>query len=245
MRQIFPEHSNGEVDVRALYAADVRSHPDRPWVTLNMISSVDGGISVDGVSGGLGGPGDKAVFSALRGMADVILVASGTVVAENYRRPQTPESLQAERAARGQDPIPRIAIVSNSLSISVDHRVFDPTHRPMLITHEHADPSRRTRLGAVADLVDAGDEAVDLRRALDALHTLGARSVLCEGGPSLNGAMLADDLIDEVCLSFSPALLGGGGPRIIRGPEVDLPRQLGLQHVLQDGDFLFFRYVRS
>ncbi|MBT8240271.1 MAG: dihydrofolate reductase family protein [Acidimicrobiia bacterium] len=244
MRQIFPAAPDDDVDVRALYASEERARPDRPWVTMNMISSVDGGISIDGVSGGLGGPGDKAVFSALRGMADVILVASGTVIAENYRKPQTPESLQTVRAASGQDPIPRIAIVSNSLSIAPDHRVFDSDHRPLMITHRGADAERRQALAEVADLVDAGDDAVDLRSALDALYALGARTVLCEGGPSLNGALVAEDLVDEVCLSFSPILLGGDGPRITRGPELPGALTLSLQRVLQDENFLFFRYVR-
>jgi riboflavin biosynthesis pyrimidine reductase len=51
----------------------------RPTVRLSMIASIDGATAVAGVSGGLGGPADQALFAVLRGQADVVLVAAGTV----------------------------------------------------------------------------------------------------------------------------------------------------------------------
>jgi RibD C-terminal domain len=78
MRQLLPEHIT-EVDPVALYTADVRARiNDRPWVVVNMITSIDGATAVDGRSGGLGGPADKAVFRALREVPDVILVGAWT-----------------------------------------------------------------------------------------------------------------------------------------------------------------------
>jgi riboflavin biosynthesis pyrimidine reductase len=54
----------------------------RPAVRLNMIASVDGATALDGRSGGLGGPAARRFFVALRSLADVVLVAAGTVRAE-------------------------------------------------------------------------------------------------------------------------------------------------------------------
>jgi hypothetical protein len=95
MRQLLPDLLE-DPDIDELFAGDEREPPvDRPWVMSNMISSIDGAAALDGVSGGLGGPGDKAVFSALRSVADVVLAAAGTVRAERYRPPQTTTTQQA------------------------------------------------------------------------------------------------------------------------------------------------------
>lgn len=245
MRQLFPTPVD-DVDVVSTYASDDRPIPaDRPWVMLNMISSVDGGISVDGVSGGLGGPADKVVFSAIRGVADIILVAAGTVIAEDYRRPQTPPIIQEQRIGRGQEPIPRIAIVTNSLSIDPTHRVFDPEARPIVVTKSEADPDRVSALDPVADIVFAGETAVNVAAAVRSLGKLGARVVLVEGGPTFNSAVVTADLIDELCLTVSPLLLGGDGPRIVNGATPERPLPLRLDRILEQDDLLFHRYVRA
>ncbi|MGC2342457.1 MAG: dihydrofolate reductase family protein, partial [Mycobacterium sp.] len=63
------------------------------WLRANFIASLDGGATFGGKSGQLGGPGDRAVFSLLRELADVILVGAGTVRAEGYAgaRPTVPQ----------------------------------------------------------------------------------------------------------------------------------------------------------
>ena len=63
---------------------------DRPWVRVNFVCSLDGAVSVDGVSGGLGTPADKAVFGVLRRLADVILVGSGPPAPSATGAPASP-----------------------------------------------------------------------------------------------------------------------------------------------------------
>ena len=82
MRQLFPE-SIDAIEPLDVYR-DLPVVEGRPAVRLNMISSVDGATAVEGRSGGLGGPADRKVFAALRSLADVVLVAAGTVRAEHY-----------------------------------------------------------------------------------------------------------------------------------------------------------------
>jgi riboflavin-specific deaminase-like protein len=245
MDQIFPSPVD-DVEPETLYAADERPPPrDRPWVMSNMISSVDGGIAIDGVSGGLGGPADKRIFSAVRAVPDVIVVASGTVIAENYRRPQTPDAIQEHRMARGQAALPRIAIVTRSLQIDPIHRVFDPEARPIVITTSDAPDDRRRALEPVADLMTAGTGSVDLTAALRQLRRSGANVVLLEGGPTLNGAFVDADLVDEVCLSFSPVVIGGNSPRIVNRSANTEPRRMRLDRTLHEDGFLFHRYLRE
>src|SRR5215475_6168664 len=112
MRQLFP-HFEDVVDPVAIYS-DLPSAVGRPSLRLNMIVSVDGGTSWNGVSGALGGPADKALFAIMRSLTDVVLVASGTMRAENYGPVVMSDARQDERRARGQEPVPAIAVVSSS-----------------------------------------------------------------------------------------------------------------------------------
>lgn len=245
MDQLFPSPVD-DLDPTDLYASDKRQTAStRPWVYVNMISSLDGAIEIDGVSGALGGPADKRVFSAIRASADIILVGAGTVLAENYRRPQTHDDLQKQRVTRGQTRLPRIAIVSGSLTIPEDHRVFDEQAPPIVITHERSDAGRRSALQSVADVIIAGTDTVDLVAALETLGRNGAKNVLLEGGPTLNGAMFEADLIDEVCLSVAPCVVGGTGARMLAGSHSAALQKMQLARVLHQDGYLFVRYLRA
>lgn len=245
MEQIFPSPVDN-VNPMDAYASDMRpTVADRPWVMCNMISSVDGAVAIDGVSGGLGGPGDKVVFKAIRAVPDLIVVASGTAIAENYRKPQTSPETQLVRIERGQLPFPRLAIVTRSLRIEPTHRVFDPTARPMIITTADADPVARNALEPVADIVVAGEREVDLNTMLTTVRSNGVKTVLLEGGPTLNGAFVDADLVDELCLSFAPTMLGGTSPRIVAASTNTVPRGFRLDRILHDEGYLFHRYLRT
>jgi RibD domain-containing protein len=78
MRQLLP-FACDPVDPAVLYG-DLPPARTRPTVRLNMIASIDGATAVGGLSGGLGGPADQALFAVLRAQADVVLVAAGTVL---------------------------------------------------------------------------------------------------------------------------------------------------------------------
>ncbi len=244
VRQIHP--SPADVEVAAVVAADRRVGPGRPWLLVNMVSSVDGATALDGASGSLGGPADREVFQAIRSVADVILVGAATVRAEDYGVPKLPEEHQAERRARGQVRRPRLAIVSRSLDLDPDAARFgDPDQRPFVVTTTDADPDRRAAVAGIAEVIEAGAGSVDLRSALDQLHDRGARVVLCEGGPTLNGQLVAAGLVDELCLTLSPLLVAGPSRRLAQGSAGTGPHPLVLDRVLTEDGFLFLRYVRS
>jgi riboflavin biosynthesis pyrimidine reductase len=249
MRMVWP--AGADVDPVTAYADDARpSPPDRPWVLANMIASADGSAAdADGLSGGLGGPPDAVVFSAIRGVADVVVAGAATVIAEDYgpSRPSAP--VRKRRQARGQAPAPRIAVLSARLSIDPRQRLFREASadcRPLVLTVADADSERRRSLEAVADVHTVGDTGVDWRRALEVLRTVaGADVVLCEGGPRTIGHLIARDLIDELCLTVAPVLVSGEAPRIAVGSALTSARPLALARVLVSEDHLFLRYVRQ
>ena len=250
MRMILPTSVDG-VDPAGTYGHDVRpGHADRPRVVVNMVASVDGSaIDAGGLSGGLSGGADKAVFSAIRAVADVIVAGAATVVAEDYGPSRPAAPIRRQRLARGQSEVPRIAVVSGSLRLDPGQRLFretTPDTRPIVLTADAADPARRAALEAVADVHAVGRDQVDWDRALERLHAVtGARVVLCEGGPRTVAQLVAADLIDEMCVTFSPELVGGPGPRLAQGPFGAVGLALVLDRVLTEDGYLFLRYLRD
>jgi riboflavin-specific deaminase-like protein len=232
--------------LEARYLAVERPAPaDRPWVLVNMVASVDGATALDGRSGGLGGPTDQRVLGLVRSVADVVVAGAATVRAEGYGPPRTSVERRAQREARGQAPLPRIAVVTGSLDLDLGTALFttdDP--RPLVITTTDAPADRLAATAVRADVVEAGTGRVDLPAALGMLHATGCRTVLVEGGPSINGQFVAAGLVDELCLTVSPRLVGGGSSRIAHGPAGPA-EDLVLAHALLDDDgLLFLRYLR-
>ena len=210
-----------------------------------MVASLDGGVTVEGRSGGLAGAADKELFGALRQIADVVLAGAGTVRAEDYGPPKATEEVRALRRARGQREVPRLAVVSRRLDLDPTARLFsDPDNRPYVITHTAAPADRRGELAEVADVVSYGEDEVDLVAALAHLRSEGAAVVTCEGGPTLNGTLIALDLIDEWALTLSPVLIGGDARRSSRGMVAD-PRRFELARLLEGDGELLSRWVRS
>jgi riboflavin biosynthesis pyrimidine reductase len=212
-------------EVVAAYATD------RPGVRINFVSSLDGAVEVDGYSRGLSTPADRDVFHVLRGQADAVMVGAGTLRHEKYG-PVAPKAV--------------LVVVSGSLDLDPDARPFvEAPIRPVVLTHAAAPAERRAALAAVADIIDCGDTVIDPSAGLSALRTRGLGRVLCEGGPHLFGALLAADLVDELCLTVSPLLVGSGPGRIVTDGRRNIPLTMSLAHILADGDTLFTRYTRA
>ena len=241
MRMLFPDWAEA-VDPAQVYADLLRAN-GRPSVRLNMIVSVDGGTSWNGVSGALGGSADKALFQVLRSLTDVVLVASGTMKAEHYGPAMLPQATQDARRQRGQTAVPPIAVVSRTCRFDWKAPFFTAaTGRPIVITVSDADAADRARAAEVAEIIVAGAHDVDLARAMHELGARGARTVLAEGGPTLNGDLARARLLDELCVTLSPLLASGDAKRIIAGSTLDELERLRLRSVCAEDDYLFLRY---
>ncbi len=241
MRMLFPEAVD-PVDPATVYA-DLPTAAGRSSVRLNMIVSVDGGTSWNGVSGALGGPADKTLFSIMRSLTDLVLVASGTMRAEHYGPVVMTPAVQDARRARGQESVPAIAVVSSSCRFDWSSPFFTAaSRRPIIVTVASADAAARRQASEVADVVVAGDDTVDLTRAVTELGSRGARSILAEGGPTLNGELARAGLLDELCVTLAPLLASGDAKRIIAGSTLDELAQLRVHSVCEQDQYLFLRY---
>jgi riboflavin biosynthesis pyrimidine reductase len=237
MRRLVPSYDE-DVDLLVAYAYPT----DRAWVRANMVTSLDGSAVRDGRSSGLSSDADKEVFAVLRALSDVLLVGAGTARAEGYRALGPKPAYADLRSSLGLRAAPVLALVSGRLDLDPGSGLFHGgAERTVVVTCERSDPEARARLAAVAEVVVAGTERVDLGAALDELAGRGLGRVLCEGGPSLLSDLVAAGRLDELCLTLSPQVVGGVGPRIVHGPE--LAATFSLAHVLEGDGVLLARYL--
>jgi riboflavin biosynthesis pyrimidine reductase len=215
-----------------------------PVLRMNFAATADGAVEIDGLSGGIGGPADKALFPWLRALADGILVGAGTVRAENYKGVRPGAARRAWRASEGRPECPRLVIVSGALDLDPAHpSLADAPVRPVILTHAASDPDRRHALSAVADVLVHGVDRVDLIAAVAELRTgYGLDHLLSEGGPHLFGTLQAAGLVDELCLTLAPKLAGAGAGRIIAGPHGPVT-PMRLIHALNVDGELLLRYA--
>jgi riboflavin biosynthesis pyrimidine reductase len=218
----------------------------RPKVLLNMVSTADGRATIDGRSGSLGGPADRALFHGLRSAVDGVLVGAGTVRLERYGRIVKDEHARSLRRERGLEEEPLACIVSGRMALDEDVPLLqEPAARVVMLT---ASQASLPPCAASVDYVRSTGGRLDLHAAMAELsERFAVRVLLCEGGPHLARELLAEGLVDELFLSLSPLLAGGepvGGEalRILAGAELDPPAQLELLGALSYDSYLFLRY---
>ncbi|WP_030166383.1 pyrimidine reductase family protein [Spirillospora albida] len=237
MRNLSP--ASGPVDLVAAYAYPRTG----PWLRANMVASLDGAAQRDERSAGLGGAADRSLFLLLRGLADAVVVGAGTVRAEGYG-PVRPQDTWRD-VREGRPPVPPLAVVSRSLDLDFDAPIFTEAAVPTIVlATASAAPDRLRAAREHADVVIAGEDALDWAAAVRALRERGFQRLLCEGGPAVLAQVVAAGLLDELCLTLSPLLLAGHPARILNGPPIPIPPHLRLGHVLEEDDFLFLRYTR-
>ena len=197
-------HRLSELDDSRL--AQLYAVQTRPWLRANMISTLDGSATdIQGRSGGINNAADQRVFSMLRTMADCVVVGAGTARAERYTDLSKPLVL-----------VSRSGMVPEQLRDAAPGKVLMAT----TAAAEHLGEANRV-LGEENVLV-LGQHRVDLVVLKQALAERGWGSILGEGGPHLLRDMLAEGVVDELCLTIVPRLLGGQHPRILEGPPIDV-----------------------
>jgi riboflavin biosynthesis pyrimidine reductase len=224
-----PETRTGtEVDVEAAYAypPDLEDS-DRPWVRANFVMAADGSFAGPaGLSAGISSPADKRVFGVLRRLAEVVVVGAGTARAEGY----------------GPAALP-IVVVTNRLLLELDSPLFTQArHRTTVVTSQAAGEERLSAAREVADVIVAGERLVEVEALFAALAERGFRRILTEGGPTFLGAVVEAGLLDELCLTLSPLLVGGRAG-LLGGTPLPQPLPLTLAHLLEEDGALFARLV--
>ena len=213
--------------------------PDRPYVILNFVTTLDGRATIKGKSGGIGSETDMEMLERLRTRVDAVMVGAGSLRVERYGRIVSDPEFRAYRERTGLAHDPLAVIVSNRFELPWDAPLFtDGGGRVVVFTASEQDaPATATPVTVVRH-----PGRVDLNRALEWLRKeRGIRTLLSEGGAVLHGSLQQGMLADELFLTIAPKLAGGEEPRILAGALGEVI-ELELAWLLASGSELFARY---
>ncbi|MCD6052925.1 MAG: bifunctional deaminase-reductase-like protein [Rubrobacteraceae bacterium] len=220
----------------------------RPYVIINTVSSVDGRTVMEGKAAGIGSTADRRTMRTLRSKVDAVMIGAGT--------------LRAEKLSLGLDPTdgvrqPLAIIVTDTGDVPLEEQLIVKGGQEILILLSDAAPRRvAERLRGLAPVMSApasSTGAVDLQAALRALQAeRGVESLVLEGGPGLNHALISRQLVDELFLTVAPELLGGTAAQtltLLRGPEIPARDRPVLEllsiHVAESELFLRYSLTRT
>lgn len=211
--------------------ADWPEPQGRAHVRANMVTTLDGAvIGTSGTSRTISSPQDHELLLLLRRDCHVILIGASTARREGYRRPSVP-----------------LAMISHSLNglldvpaVVADHETGRP--RPIVITTASSDARQRQVLLEYADVEIAGDESVDLQRAIDVLADRGLTRIHSEGGPHVLAQLFDLDLVDELYCAITPRLLGAREDQHLVPGLHQVPRRLRLKTASASSGTVFLRF---
>lgn len=217
--------------------------PQRPHVIANFVASADGHVASQGRSGALSDAGDRALFHVLRERVDAVLAGTNTLAMERYGRMIPSEETRARRLAAGRSAEPLACVISASGLIPLGIPLFaEPEARIALFSPTAPEPgSARAKIEFVHTDPHASSPLASVLHTLRG--TFGVRTLLFEGGPTLMRSLLAEGLLDELFLTHSPTLTGGGEPSLISPPPLPELLSLRLIWLLHRGETLYARYA--
>jgi diaminohydroxyphosphoribosylaminopyrimidine deaminase/5-amino-6-(5-phosphoribosylamino)uracil reductase len=180
-----------------------------PFVTLKMAMSVDGCVAPHpGVYRVTGEPARERVYD-LRAEHEAVMVGAGTVRADDPLLTIRPHRTRVKPYSR--------VVVCETAPLPASHRVFAMpgdapagSYRPTIVLAPAGMRTEFAPLAACSEVLFAGApdaRVLDLRAGLVALREAGITSVLCEGGPTLAGRLIAAGLVERIVWFVAPILL--------------------------------------
>ncbi|MBA3426682.1 MAG: RibD family protein [Rubrobacteraceae bacterium] len=233
--------------VEAIYAdlefplESPRRDPSIPYIYINMVSSLDGRVTVNGKAGGIGSQIDRETMRILRSKADAVMVGAGSLRAEKI-------SLTSEER---RSPEPLAVIVAGAGDLPLEENLLDAEKDRTIILVPDFTPRERSNILSSRGHIIASPANLsghpDLTKAIKLLkRDFQVNTLLVEGGPSLNHSLISDDLADELFLTLSPKLIGGSPGEtstILHGSYLSSKEERNtLNSVYISGDEVFLRY---
>ena len=225
---------------------------DRPYVAMNMVTTLDGKVVVGsaGTTTLIGSDIDHALMERINLQADAILGGAGTVRADGLRYPKVTAATERERQERGLRPRPLWTVVSRRGEMSLDAPFFR-TDRANLaaIVSGAVSCSQAAALDERVQVIRVGAAdgvALDAHEVLATLrHDWGVQRLVCLGGPRTNAWLIEAGLVDELFITIAPKIQGGAdGTTVVEGQGFSPHAlvQLELLSVYRAGGELFLRY---
>jgi 2,5-diamino-6-(ribosylamino)-4(3H)-pyrimidinone 5'-phosphate reductase len=164
--------------------------------------TVDGKIATKDSSMKISGKQDLIRVHELRKKYDAIMVGINTVVIDNPKL-----TIHKIEASKEENPI-RI-IIDSKARTPTDALILNNEAKTIIIVSENAPEENIRKIEKKCDILVCGDNHVNLKEALNKLYDIGIKSILLEGGSTLNFSMFKEGLIDEVSICIGSKILGG------------------------------------
>lgn len=203
----------------------------RPWVRSKAAASLDGKTALaNGVSQWITGPAARQDVQAWRARACAILTGVGTVLADdpqlNVRDIDTPRQ-------------PLRVVLDSQLRTPPDAKILRGGALIVSAVEDMAKIQALLDAGADVLALPSATGRVDLELLLQLLAERGVNELMVEAGATLNGALLAAGLVDELVLYLAPMLLGESARGLFALPaleKMDQRTNLVLRDVRQVGN---------
>jgi diaminohydroxyphosphoribosylaminopyrimidine deaminase/5-amino-6-(5-phosphoribosylamino)uracil reductase len=192
----------------------------RPFVRIKMAMSLDGRTAMaDGQSKWITGSSARRDVQRLRARSSAILTGIGTLLADDPSLTVRPAELGENVAIRQ----PLRVVVDRRLRTPVDASLLRQPGATLIVTgSDQAEHSRRALTDAGAEILSLSPSGGggELAALMAALAERGINEVLVEAGATLGGALLAEELVDEIVLYMAPVLLGDAARGLFHLPQV-------------------------
>jgi len=215
----------------------------RPYVFINSAMSADGKIStVARKQVRISGEDDLSRVDALKASVDAVMVGVGTVLADDPKLTIKSAALRQERVDQGKTESPLRVVVDSSARTPATATVLGPN--TLIATSQQAPRHRIEELKTKAKILVVGESKVDLPVLLARLKDQGVRSLLVEGGATLNFALLSLGLVDEIYTYVGNIIIGGSAaPTLVDGGGlIDNFVKLNLREIRQIGDGVLIKW---
>jgi riboflavin biosynthesis pyrimidine reductase len=225
-----------------------------PALFANFVESINGVAAIRGVRAPFklirgDNEADRFVMGLLRASADAVMIGAGTFRSTPGRwtaeaiYPKLSEEFAELRRRLDKPPQPQMVVITASGELQ-----HGPLHPQDLILTTTAGAHRLVESGIECKVeVLSESHKIDLEAAVGYLRSQGFDQILCEAGPETTGQLVAHDLIDELFVTLSPALIGYAESELIGllgGFSWESPERhpASLVGVRRDGGHLFLRY---
>jgi 5-amino-6-(5-phosphoribosylamino)uracil reductase len=220
------------------------SEQNRPHTTVVVATSADGKIADRSrAAARFSSSRDRAHLEAQIAQADAVIFGAGTLRAYHTSLPITNPKYINQRLDRGQPPQPTHIVCSASGNLDPSWRFFSQPFPRWLLTSPDKAPMWQNT--AAFDGIVTADYPFDWSKVLQQLATLGIQRLAILGGGQLIGALMVQNLIDELWLTLCPLILGGeNAPTAVEGEGfwAENAKSLQLLSVNPVGNEIFLHY---
>lgn len=197
----------------------------RPHVILSAAISIDGKIASRLGDSKLSSKTDKVRLHKLRSKVDAILIGKNTVHRD--------DPLLTVRYTKGKNPI-RIILDSHG-AISINSKILQTCNKvPTIIavSRKISNKNLKKLKKFPVEIIMSGESLVNIKSLMNSLSKRKIKTILVEGGGTVNWQFIQNKMFDEIFITISPFIIGGtdaitfvqgkGFDKIIKSPRLRL-----------------------